>query len=89
MKIVTQGDRIILSDPTTVAEKRFMEKVAGIARENGTSTVEFTVDSMGMNGNTTHVGLNPIMPEGFEFDTDTYSVDRKRSGCHICGGDDH
>jgi hypothetical protein len=87
MNIVTQGDRVILSNPTTVAERQFMEKVADIARETGSSKVEFVVDAMGMNGNTTHVGLTPVIPDGFQFDSDTHSVERVHRGCHICGED--
>ncbi len=73
----------------TPDERRFMEKVANIAKETGSSKVEFVVDSMGMNGNTTHLGLTPVIPEGYEFNQDFNTVDRIQTGCHICGGHDH
>ena len=89
MKVVSQNDGLIFSHPTTITERQFMEKISGIARETGSSTIEFKVSTMGMNGNTTHVSLEPVIPEGFEFDSLSCTVDRKPSRCQHCGGPDH
>ena len=89
MRVVSQNDGLIFSHPETITEKQFMEKISGIARVTGSSTSEFKVSTMGMNGNTTHVGLEPVIPEGFEFDPLGYTVDPKCSCCQHCGGPDH
>ena len=89
MRVVSQNDGLIFSHPETITEKQFMEKISGIARAIGSSTIEFKVSTMGMNGNTTHVGLEPVIPEGFEFDPFGYTVDSIPSRCQHCGGSDH
>lgn len=89
MKITTRGKQIILSQPTTADEFQFMITVASLVKATGSKTVEFAVNSMGMNGRTTHVGLEITMPDGFEIDPFTNEVERVPTCCHICGGPDH
>ena len=89
MRIVAQGNRLIMSHPESSAEKRWLDRIHQIATATGRQTLEFAVSTMAMNDVATHVGLEPIVPEELSGDRCDIAETILDERCHICGGPNH
>ncbi len=90
MRLIVRNNSLLLSEPTTVAEKTFIDNLHTIAKGGWGKSVEFNVATMANGEETTHASLSLVIPPEFEDDlTGTGGVVKKESRCQHCGGPHH